>query len=218
MIFSQSGFGLTGNCGCLISTAGLAAKSAAGTSATSAARRNFTRDLLTIRNASRRACPCGLHARLEYPKCAFSPRRCSMAAQFAEAGVSFQYPENWRLEREEIDSGWLVTVQSPATSFIMVGRRDDCPTPADLADEALSDLRESYPELEAEPGSTRLAGRTTMGHDVRFFLFDLTNTCWIRTFRTTDATMLVMWQVNDLEMETNEPVLRAICTSLTVRD
>jgi hypothetical protein len=140
-----------------------------------------------------------------------------MAAHFSESGVSFQYPENWRLEREEIDTGWLVTVQSPATSFLMVCRRDDCPAPAALADEALADLRESYPELEAEPGSTRLAGCNSMGHDVRFFLLDLTNTCWIRTFRTADATMLVMWQVNDLEMETNEPVLRAICTSLAVR-
>ena len=37
-------------------------------------------------------------------------------------------------------------------------------------------------------------------------------------FRTADATMLVMWQANDSELETNEPVLRAICASLTVTD
>ena len=141
-----------------------------------------------------------------------------MAAHFAESGVSFQYPENWRLEREEIDNGWLVTVQSPGTSFLMVCRRVDNPTPAELADEALADLHESYPELEAEAGSSKLAGRSAMGHDARFFLFDLTNTCWIRTFRTADATMLVMWQVNDLEMEQYEPVLRAIGASLTITE
>jgi hypothetical protein len=141
-----------------------------------------------------------------------------MAAHFSEAGVSFQYPENWRLEREEIDSGWLITVQSPGTSFLMICRRVDNPTPAELADEALADLRESYPELETEPGSTKLAGRTAMGHDVRFFLFDLTNTCWIRTFRGADSTLLVLWQVNDLEFEQYEPVLRAICTTLTVTE
>jgi hypothetical protein len=141
-----------------------------------------------------------------------------MAARFEESGVSFQYPENWRLEREEIDTGWLVTVQSPGTSFLMLCRRADLPAPAQLADETLADLRVSYPELEAEPGSSKLAGRTALGHDVRFFLFDLTNTCWIRTFRTPDATLLVMWQVNDLEMEEYEPVMRAICVSLTVAE
>jgi hypothetical protein len=139
-----------------------------------------------------------------------------MAARFEESGISFQYPENWRREREEIDGGWLVTVQSPGTSFLMLCRRDDLPAPAQLADEALADLRASYPELEAEPGSSKLAGRTAMGHDVRFFLLDLTNSCWIRTFRTGDATLLVMWQVNDLEMDEYEPVMRAICTSLMV--
>ena len=141
-----------------------------------------------------------------------------MAAKFSESGVSFQYPENWRLEREEIDAGWLVTVQSPATSFLILCRRADGPPPADLAAEALNDLRESYPELEAEPGSSKLAGRTVHGHDVSFFLFDLTNTCWVRAFRTTTATILAMWQVNDLEMETNEPVLRAILASLAIAE
>jgi hypothetical protein len=138
----------------------------------------------------------------------------AMPAIFSESGLSFQYPENWKLERDEIDNGWLATVHSPDTSFYMLCYRDDCPTAEELADEALVDLREAYPELEAEPGSTAIAGRVAHGHDVRFFLFDLTNTAWTRTFRTRNATVLVMWQVNDLEMEQHEPVLRAMVASL----
>lgn len=140
-----------------------------------------------------------------------------MAARFSDSGVSFLYPETWKIERDEIEDGWLVTVQSPATSFMMVCVRHDRPTPEKLAEAALDDLRDSYPELEAEPGATNLAGRLARGYDVRFFLFDLTNTCWLRTFRTPSATVLVLWQVNDLEMETHEPVLRAIGTSLQVQ-
>ncbi len=140
-----------------------------------------------------------------------------MAAQFSDSGVSFLYPENWSLERDEIEGGWLVTVQSPATSFLMLCMRHDRPTPENLAQAALDDLRESYPELEAEPGATTLAGRLAHGFDVRFFLFDLTNTCWLRTFRSREGTVLVLWQVNDLEMETHEPVLRAIGASLQIR-
>jgi hypothetical protein len=137
-----------------------------------------------------------------------------MAGQFSESGVSFQYPENWRLEREEIDSGWLVTVQSPATSFMMLARREDEPPAADLAAEALDNLRDSYPDLEAEAAKSKIAGRTAAGYDVRFFLFDLTNTCWIRAVAVPGATLMVMWQVNDLEMETHEPVLRAMLATL----
>jgi hypothetical protein len=139
-----------------------------------------------------------------------------MAARFSDLGVTFLYPENWRLEREEIENGWLVTLQSPATSFMMVCVRHDRPAPERLAESTLEDLRAAYPELEAEPGATRLAGHVARGYDVRFFLFDLTNTCWLRTFRTARATVLVLWQVNDMEMETLEPVLRAIGTSLEV--
>lgn len=141
-----------------------------------------------------------------------------MAKRFYESGVSFQYPENWPLEREEINDGWTVAVQSPETSFFLLCRREDCPPPDELCNEALANLRESYPELESEPGSSHLAGRIAHGYDAHFFLFDLTNTTWIRAFRTPTATLLAMWQVNDLELEAVEPVLRAIGSSLSVAD
>jgi hypothetical protein len=140
-----------------------------------------------------------------------------MPAHFSESDVSLQYPENWKLEREEIENGWLITIQSPETAFFMLCRRDDSPTAKALAGEALEDLRDSYPEMEEEPATSQIAGRTATGFDVRFFYLDLTNTAWLRTFRSNDATFLVMWQVNDLEMDSTEQVLRAITSSLTLR-
>ena len=35
-----------------------------------------------------------------------------MPRDFAEDGVSFSYPDDWRLEREEAEDGWTVTVRS----------------------------------------------------------------------------------------------------------
>jgi hypothetical protein len=137
-----------------------------------------------------------------------------MPGVFSVSGISFQYPENWKLERDEIDSGWLVTLHSPDTSFFMLCYRDDCPSAEELADEALGDLRESYPELESGPGTTTIAGRLAHGYDVSFFLFDLTNSAWTRVFRTPNATILVMWQINDLEMDKYEPVMRAVVASV----
>jgi hypothetical protein len=141
-----------------------------------------------------------------------------MAAQFNEGGIRFRYPENWRLEREDNDSGWTVSVQSPDTAFMMISLREDMPSTAQMADTALEALREDYPDLEADDCVDSLAGQPAVGHDIRFFSFDLTNTCWTRSFYSAGGTVLVLCQSNDLELEKHEPILRAMCASLEVDD
>jgi len=141
-----------------------------------------------------------------------------MVAQFEEAGIRFKYPENWRLEREENESGWTVSVHSPETAFLMLCLREDMPRTDEMAETALEALREEYPDLEAEDCVDSLAGQPAIGHDIRFFSFDLTNTCWTRSFYSTQGTVLLLCQFNDLETDRNEPVLRAICASLEVEN
>ena len=141
-----------------------------------------------------------------------------MVAEFDDAGIHFKYPENWRLEREDNEAGWSVCVQSPDTAFLMLYMREDMPSTDELADTALDALREEYPDLEAEDCVDSLAGQPTVGHDIRFFSFDLTNTCWTRSFYSSRGTVLIMCQFNDLESEKNELVLRATCASLEVGD
>ena len=138
--------------------------------------------------------------------------------QFQEDGIAFQYPENWRLDRESTDEGWTVLVQSPDTAFLVVSFDPNLPTTEEMAETALEALREDYPELESEPHVDTLAGQMAVGHDVRFFSFDLTNTCWIRSFYGDAGTVLVMCQSNDLELEQNEPIIRAICASMRVEE
>ena len=139
-----------------------------------------------------------------------------MAAQFHEDGVGFRYPENWTLQREESDSGWTVSVQSPATAFFMLTYDQDMPEPQLMADTALDAMREEYPELEADAAVESLAGQPAVGHDIQFFSLDLTNTCWARSFYAAGGTLLALWQANDLELDQVEPILRAITTSLSV--
>src|SRR5262249_34151579 len=127
-----------------------------------------------------------------------------MVSSFAESGIHFQYPENWRLEREENDDGWTVSLQSPDTAFCMICLREDQPNPAQVADTALDALREEYEDLEADDCVDSIAGQPAVGHDIRFFSFDLTNTCWTRCFYIPGGTVLVMCQVNDLEIKKNE--------------
>ena len=141
-----------------------------------------------------------------------------MVVQFQDAGIRFQYPENWRLEREDTDAGWTVSVQSPETAFLMLCLREDMPSTDQMTETALEALREEYPDLEADDCVDSLAGQPAIGHDIRFFSLDLTNTCWTRCFYSSNGTVLVLCQFNDLESEKNEPVLRAICASIEVED
>jgi hypothetical protein len=137
---------------------------------------------------------------------------------FEQEGLSFAYPENWSLEEEETDEGWTVSVQSPGTAFLTVSCDSRMPTAEEMAEAALGAMREEYPSLEAESAVDTLAGQPAVGHDMRFFSFDLTNTCWTRSFYSDAGTVLVLCQTSDLEEEKYEPVLRAICASLKVEE
>jgi hypothetical protein len=141
-----------------------------------------------------------------------------MVAEFEEGEIHFRYPESGQLEREENDSGWTVSLQSPGTAFFLLSVNEDMPSTDQVAEQALSALREVYPDLEAEDRAEPFAGQPAVGHDIHFFSLDLTNTCWTRSFYTSQGTALVLCQTSDLELDTNEPVLRAICASLEVAD
>jgi hypothetical protein len=141
-----------------------------------------------------------------------------MPAEFDESGIRFQYPENWNLEREESDTGWSVSVQSPGTAFLMMSLHEDMPSAERVIQTALAALQEVYPDLESDDCVDSLAGQPAIGHDIRFFSLDLTNTCWTRSFYTAQGTVLVLCQTSDLEYDTAEPVLRAICTSIQLDD
>src|SRR5579864_5379297 len=139
-----------------------------------------------------------------------------MPARFDENGIRFQYPENWEVDRQETDGGWTVSVQSPGTAFFMLSYDADMPELELMADTALEALRSEYPGLDSDAAVDSLAGQPAVGHDVRFFSLDLTNTCCLRSFYTDTGTVLMMWQANDLELDRLGPVLKAICASIQV--
>jgi hypothetical protein len=141
-----------------------------------------------------------------------------MAAVFDDRGIRFQYPENWRLEREDNPDGWTVSVQSPQTAFMMVTVNEDMPSTDEMLTTTLDALKADYPDLEAEECVDSLAGQPAVGHDIRFTSLDLTNTCWTRSFYSPGGTVLVLCQCNDLESDINEKVLRAMCASMEVED
>src|SRR5437868_5241178 len=115
-----------------------------------------------------------------------------MTKVFSEDGISFRYPANWILEREQGEGGWTVSVQSPDTAFLVLSCDSAMPDTEDVAETTVEALREEYPGLEAESCVESIAGRMAVGHDIHFFSLDLTNTCWTRCFNTEAGTVLLM--------------------------
>jgi hypothetical protein len=141
-----------------------------------------------------------------------------MPAIFDQDGVRFQYPENWEMVREDNPSGWTVSLQSPATAFFMLTYDSDMPEAELMAETALEAMQAEYKGLESEPIVETIAGQPACGHNMRFFSFDLTNTCCTRSFYGAGGTVLLLWQTNDLELEIVEPIVQAMCASLRVEE
>jgi hypothetical protein len=141
-----------------------------------------------------------------------------MTQTFERSGVRFQYPANWQLDVDDAGDGWTVTLQSPQTAFALVSLRPDADTPTQVADEALAALRAEYPELDAVAAVDSLAGQPAVGHDIDFMTLDTSILCWTRCIDTGSGPLLVMCQTSEYDRGENEPVLRAVCTSLRVED
>jgi hypothetical protein len=141
-----------------------------------------------------------------------------MPLLFQAAGIRFQYPDNWQLTRENAETGWTVSVQSPETAFFILTFDADMPEVGAVAETVLDALRGDYPDLEADDALESIAGQPAIGHDIRFFSLDLTNTCHTRSFYSDTGTVLMMWQANDLELNDVEPIFRAMCASLRVEE
>ena len=138
-----------------------------------------------------------------------------MPATFDNLGITFQYPDNWQLDDEEIRSGQsAVTVFSPGGAFWSVAMHPSSADPAKMAQAAVDAMRLEYESLEAEPVSETIDGRQLTGFDLSFFYLDLTNTACIRCLRAGGATFTIFYQAEDREFRDIGLVLQAMTISL----
>jgi hypothetical protein len=139
-----------------------------------------------------------------------------MAAIFDNLGISFQYPENWQLDEEEIRAGQsAVTVYSPGGAFWSVALHTASTAgPEQMAQAALETMQKEYDELDAEPVREAIAGHDLVGFDLNFFCLDLTNTACIRTLRVDGMTYTIFFQAEDREYGEIKPVFSAMTLTL----
>ena len=139
-----------------------------------------------------------------------------MPARFDRLGITFLYPENWRLDEEEALQGHQsVTVYSPSGgAFWSVAIHPPSEDPAKLAAAALKVMQQEYEDLDSEAASETLGDREMVGYDMNFFCLDLTNSAVVRSLRTRQATYTIFYQAEDREFDQVQPVFQAITVSL----
>ncbi len=138
-----------------------------------------------------------------------------MPATFDNLGITFQYPDNWQLDEEEMARGQgAVTVFSPGGAFWSVALHGASVDPARMAQAALDAMRKEYDDLEAEPVNETIAGHALVGFDLNFFYLDLTNTAAIRSLRIAGTTYTIFFQAEDREYSEIGMVFAAMTLSL----
>ena len=139
-----------------------------------------------------------------------------MPAKFERLGVTFQYPENWRLDEEEAVAGnHSVSVYTPdGGGFWTVSIHPRTADPAKLSRAAVKAMKEEYDSLEAIAVEETLFDCELVGYDLNFNCFDLLSSAVVRSFRTARATLIIFYQAEDRQFDDLVPVFQAITRSL----
>jgi hypothetical protein len=138
-----------------------------------------------------------------------------MPAQYEKLGIRFLYPENWRIEDEDLDE-WprRVSVQSPGGGYWELHVYPSRISPADLSKQVVEAMREVYEDLESEPVTEQMWNVTAQGYDLDFFCLDLLVTSQVRSFYVGARTYVLIYQAENREFEQQRPVFAAITKSL----
>jgi hypothetical protein len=139
-----------------------------------------------------------------------------MPNTFSGLGITFQYPDNWRLDEEDAVAGRdSVTVYGPEErAFWTVSVHPPAATPARLVATALQAMKEVYDSLDSEEVQETLVDQEMIGYDMNFFCLDLTNSAVVRGFRTPQASYVILYQAEDRDFEQLAPIFQAMTVSL----
>jgi hypothetical protein len=138
-----------------------------------------------------------------------------LSQEYAGLGVRFRFPDDWELSEDLRDDEASITVSSPESAFWSVTILRHRPDPAAALRAATRAYQEEYEEVDVSESEDVLADRKVRGVDVEFVCLELTSAARLRAFRTGRMTVLVVWQLADLETELYGELLQQICDSLT---
>ncbi|MFM7151907.1 MAG: hypothetical protein ACKO23_18935 [Gemmataceae bacterium] len=139
-----------------------------------------------------------------------------MNQSFNADGLTLEYPDTWKLVKEDGEEGWTVTIQSPGAAFAMIQLDRNLPDPQQMVEEAMATLKADYPQLDAESAIETLGGEMAIGDDYEFLSLDMVNSGWTRSFYALAGTVFLLCQYSDAEEDDYLPSLQAICKSIRI--
>ena len=137
-----------------------------------------------------------------------------MTGTYHRSGIQFQYPENWTLADDSMDTfPRTISVQAPSGAFWSGDMHPFSVDPVELLSVALEAMRGEYQDLEVSPANDDFVGNESFGYDLFFCCLDFIVTSRLRAFRRGHATYMFTFQAEDREFEKLEPVFEAITHS-----
>jgi hypothetical protein len=143
-----------------------------------------------------------------------------MPATFEKLGVRFLYPENWRLTDEtDTELPCSVSLETPSGDafwsihlFPLDADQDE------ILKETVNSLRETYPDLEVAsrpPDFDRFPGTAI---ETLFYCLDFLIRVRLQVFQTADYQLMFWFQAEDREFDKQEPIFKAMATSVLAED
>ncbi|MDP6445372.1 MAG: hypothetical protein QGG36_30635 [Pirellulaceae bacterium] len=136
-----------------------------------------------------------------------------MPASFERAGISFQFPDNWKLQDPD-PASLSVSVESPQGAFWSLDLFPGYHEPTNLAEETLRTIKEEYDEVESQFVQTEVCGEPAVGFDMQFYCLDLLIQSKTRVVEVGGETLVLLFQAEDRDFTSLEQVFHAITASL----
>lgn len=138
-----------------------------------------------------------------------------MTATYDRSGTQFVYPESWTLADDTMDEiPRTISVLSPTGAFWSVDIHPFSVDAGQLLEDALTVMREEYPELESTKVTEDIEGASAFGYNLDFYCLDFVVQCRLRALQSGHATYLLTYQAEDRDFDQLQAVFQAITISL----
>lgn len=138
-----------------------------------------------------------------------------MPGTYENFGVKFLFPDNWEMGDEEVGQPpYEVSFQIPGGGFWMLRVYEGRIGCDELLREARETMESEYEGIESSPFINQVDDTEIYGCEMNFYYLDLVVTAKSQCFTTADRTFLIHVQAESRDFEANEPVFRAMMTSL----
>lgn len=139
-----------------------------------------------------------------------------MTATYQKRGLHFLYPENWKLiDDAESDLPFSISLESPdGNAFWSVHVYDPDSDPDELLKEMVSNLTETYPDLEVSPFEGDFPARVSSALEAMFYCLDFLIRVRLQVIAAPKFQMVFWFQAEDRDFDKTELVFKAISQSL----